>query len=72
MIIKAITMLQSFRKEEDGLALTEYLILLALLTGAVIGSVLLIGGNLGDAWLSWSEFFEGENLGYTPLEAEPE
>jgi pilus assembly protein Flp/PilA len=69
MIIKAINMLQSFRKEEDGLALTEYLILLALLTGAVIGSVLLIGENLGVAWTSWSDFFADATLGYTEAPA---
>lgn len=65
MIIKAITMLQSFRKEEDGLALTEYLILLALLTGAVIASVLAIGVDLGEAWTTWAEFFAGTSLGYS-------
>jgi pilus assembly protein Flp/PilA len=63
MIIKAITMLQSFRKEEDGLALTEYLILLGLLVGAVIASVLLIGTELSGAWESWAEFFQDEENG---------
>ena len=56
MIIKAITMLQSFRKEEDGLALTEYLILLGLLTGAVILAVGVFGTNLGTAWGGWSSW----------------
>jgi pilus assembly protein Flp/PilA len=56
MIIKAITMLQSFRKEEDGLALTEYLVLLGLLTGLVISAVILFGGNLGTAWNGWAEW----------------
>ena len=46
MIIKAINMLQSFRKEENGLALTEYLVLLGLLTGAVIAAVILFGGQV--------------------------
>lgn len=54
MIIKAITMLQAFRKEEDGLALTEYLILLGLLTTVVIAAVTLFGGNLGTAWNGWA------------------
>ena len=56
MIIKAITMLQSFRKEEDGLALTEYLILLGLLTGAVILAVLAFGANLGTEWQGWADW----------------
>lgn len=54
MIIKAITMLQAFRKEEDGLALTEYLILLGLLTAAVIIAVAAFGTNLGTAWGGWA------------------
>ncbi|MFU8865930.1 MAG: Flp family type IVb pilin [Rhodobacterales bacterium] len=54
MIIKAITALQTFRKEEDGLALTEYLVLLGLLTGAVITAVLLFGTNLQTAWGGWA------------------
>lgn len=61
MIIKAITILLSFRKEEDGLALTEYLILLGLLAGAVLVSVLAIGGELGGAWASWSTWFTAED-----------
>jgi len=61
MIIKAITMLQSFRKDEDGLALTEYLVLLGLLVGGVIASVLIFGTNLDIAWTSWSTFFTGDN-----------
>jgi pilus assembly protein Flp/PilA len=54
MIIKAITMLQSFRKEEDGLALTEYLVLLGLLTAAVILAITTLGGNIGLAFTSWA------------------
>ena len=58
MIIKAITMLQSFRKEEDGLALTEYLVLLGLLVGGVIITVGLLGVELGAAWTEWLTFFQ--------------
>ena len=54
MIIKAINMLQSFRKEEDGLALTEYLVLLGLLVGGVIAAVTLFGGNLATTWNTWA------------------
>jgi pilus assembly protein Flp/PilA len=53
MTIKAITTLKSFRKEEDGLALTEYLVVLGLLVGGVIVAV----GAFGDALsLSWGEW----------------
>ena len=69
MIIKAITTLQSFRKEEDGLALTEYLILLGLLVGASIASVLLIGEDLGTAWGTWVDFFNDNDLGYVEPDA---
>jgi pilus assembly protein Flp/PilA len=57
MIIKAITMLQSFRKEENGLALTEYLILLGLLVGGVIVAVTAFGSTLNTAWTGWSTYF---------------
>ena len=52
------------RDDEDGLALTEYLILLGLLTGAVIGAVLLFGSGLSAAWLDWAQWMTAANLGY--------
>ncbi|MBC2837491.1 hypothetical protein H7F16_18380 [Gemmobacter straminiformis] len=52
-----------FNREEDGLALTEYLILLGLLVGGVVAAVLLIGGDLNAAWTSWSDWFASNNLG---------
>ena len=67
MIIKAITMLQSFRKDEDGLALTEYLILLGLLTGAVIGAVIAFGGGLSTAWGDWALWLQGLDAGPGPV-----
>ncbi|HEY9019295.1 MAG TPA: hypothetical protein VIN17_01440 [Paracoccaceae bacterium] len=66
MIIKAITMLQSFRKEEDGLALTEYLILLGLLTGAVILAVIGFGTSLGTQWASWTTWLTGSTALQAP------
>lgn len=51
-----------FDREESGLALTEYLLLLGLLTGGVLASVLLIGGNLGTAWDSWSDWFDTSKI----------
>ena len=47
------------RSEEDGLALTEYLILLGLLTGAVVAAVLLFGTNLGLQWDAWADWLTG-------------
>lgn len=58
--IKTIT--TRFARDEDGIALTEYLILLGLLTGAVIAAVLLFGINLGDQWDRWAIWVADENL----------
>ncbi|MBD3666206.1 hypothetical protein H9Q16_19910 [Sulfitobacter sp. TSTF-M16] len=49
------------RGEEDGLALTEYLILLGLLTAAVVLAVLAFGENLGAQWGLWSTWLSGLN-----------
>jgi pilus assembly protein Flp/PilA len=51
------TMFSAFVREEDGVALTEYLILLGLLVGGVIASVSLAGNNLETAWNNWGAFF---------------
>lgn len=59
MIIKAITALKAFRKEEDGLALTEYLVLLGLLVGGVIAAVTAFGTNLDTVWTAWSGWVAG-------------
>lgn len=48
-----------FKKEEDGVALTEYLVLLGLLTGAVIAAVILFGTNLTTAWEDWADWMAG-------------
>lgn len=45
-----------FQSDEEGLALTEYLILLGLLAGAVVGAVIIFGGNLDTAWRGWAAF----------------
>ncbi len=54
---RVTTMFRAFVREEDGIALTEYLILLGLLVGGVITAVLLAGSNLQSAWESWGSFF---------------
>ena len=50
-------LIKKFVKEEDGVALTEYLILLGILVGGVIAAVGLAGENLSTAWNGWSAFF---------------
>jgi pilus assembly protein Flp/PilA len=54
---RLVTMFRAFAREEDGIALTEYLILLGLLVGGVILAVSTAGGNLSGAWDSWGTFF---------------
>jgi pilus assembly protein Flp/PilA len=44
------------RKENDGVALSEYLILLGLLVGGVIAAVLLFGTELSAAWGAWANW----------------
>ena len=53
---------QEYMNDEEGLALTEYLILLGLLTAAVIAAVLIVGGELGDAWGTWAAWFQGTDM----------
>ncbi|MBC2835654.1 hypothetical protein [Paragemmobacter straminiformis] len=47
-----------FRRDESGLALTEYLVLLGLIGGGVIFTVLAFGGYLGENWRSWSGMYQ--------------
>ena len=51
-----------FCLEEDGLALTEYLILLGLLVGGVIVSVGLFGTALNTAWSGWGTWLGTQGL----------
>lgn len=57
---KAIEMIRAFAREEDGIALTEYLILLGLLAGGVILAITGISGSLNTAWTSWNTYFSGK------------
>jgi len=56
---------RAFAREEDGVALSEYLVLLGLLVGGVIAAVTTVSGNLATAWTSWGTFFTNE-LSCTP------
>ena len=59
MKTKIETAVFNFLYREDGLALTEYLILLGLLAGVVIGAVTAFGGNLGTSWTGWGTWLTG-------------
>jgi pilus assembly protein Flp/PilA len=50
-------MIERFAREEDGIALTEYLILLGLLVGGVIAAVTTAGGNLSTVWTGWGTWW---------------
>lgn len=57
MLVKMILNIAArFRKDEDGIALTEYLVLLGLLVAGVIAAVLLFGTELTGAWNSWASW----------------
>lgn len=52
-----LSTVRAFAREEDGVALTEYLILLALLVGGVIAAVTTAGTNLDAAWDLWATWW---------------
>ena len=54
---KMASVMRVFAREEDGIALTEYLVLLGVLTAAVIAAVSLAGNNLAAAWGLWASWF---------------
>lgn len=45
-----------FLRQETGTVLTEYMILLALLTSAVIVAVILYGTTSAELWIEWAEW----------------
>ena len=48
--------------EEDGAALTEYIVLLGILTAGIIAAINLFGVNATTLWNSWAVWI----LGVTP------
>lgn len=44
------------RRDEDGAALTEYLILLGLVAGGVAAAVTAFGGELGTQFTAWDTY----------------
>lgn len=57
--------IRSFAAEEDGVALTEYLVLLGILIGGVIVAVTTASTNLASAWSSWGTFWTS-TVSYSP------
>lgn len=51
-------LIAKFRSEEEGLALTEYLVLLGLLVSALILAVIAFGSGLANTWNTWSAWIE--------------
>ena len=64
-------LLVRFHSDEDGLALTEYLMLLGLLTAAVIAAVLAFGAQLGILWEGWVTFMVGMTPAPDPIITPP-
>jgi pilus assembly protein Flp/PilA len=55
---KALESIRAFAAEEDGIALTEYLVLLGLLVAGVITAVATAGGSLNTAWTAWGTWWK--------------
>ncbi|RUM96357.1 Flp family type IVb pilin [Pseudaminobacter arsenicus] len=51
---KLMAMARQFRDDEDGAAMVEYTILLGIITVAVVGSVVIVGGWVGTKWTALS------------------
>lgn len=57
-----LTILRRFARAEDGLVLTEYLIMLGLLAGASIMAIFIFGSELGLQWAGWGDWIGNERL----------
>lgn len=53
---------RDFIDDERGLALTEYLILLGLVTGSVLVAILIIGATIDGVWSTWVSWFGNGDL----------
>lgn len=60
-----LDLVRRFKNEDEGLALTEYLVVLALLVGGLIVAVTLFGTNLSTAWTNWAGWVSA-TLGQVP------
>lgn len=43
-------LIAKFAREEDGAAMVEYTVLLGIITVAVIGAIIFVGGWVGTQW----------------------
>ncbi|MFD1194374.1 Flp family type IVb pilin [Seohaeicola saemankumensis] len=57
MIKQSFSMIKLFGREESGVALMEYLMLLGLLVGSVIGVVAVFGSSLSASFVAWGTWF---------------
>ncbi len=51
----------AFVKDEEGAALTEYLVLIGLITAAAVAATILFGNTLANTFNDWSTWI-GTNL----------
>lgn len=58
----AIRTVKAFRRDDSGIALVEYLILLAILSGSVVVAIFIFANNIGIQWQSWALWFSPANL----------
>ena len=58
-----VSQMRAFAREEYGVALTEYLVLLGLLVGGVVVAVGMAGTNLAAAWQTWADWFVSDTAG---------
>ena len=56
LYVAAKAKMMTFRRDEEGVALTEYILMLGLLIGGVIVAVALFGTNLSAAWSAWANW----------------
>lgn len=50
-------LVRAFAHDEEGIALSEYLVLLGILIGGVILAVTAVGDTLNTVWYGWSDWF---------------
>ena len=51
---KVLALAEAFRREEEGVALIEYTVLLGIITVAVIASIVFVGGWVSGQWTALS------------------
>lgn len=54
---KHMQILSAFVCNEEGVALTEYLVLLAILLGGTLLAIAAVSQNISNAWNSWGGYY---------------